>query len=206
MIDAIETALLARVQAASDGDALGYALATVGRFGGAPEAATVEAVQGDFPAVWALFSGWAQPVERGPRLWRYAPTFTLVIGAAHGGPAGPYRILADMAGLLVGQRLGLPIDPIEPGPARRLHHATIGEQQLSLYALDLATRFVIDAALEGADPLGDFATFNANWDIPPHGTVSRELPADASADATDRVTLPIQDPPEPEETEGGEDD
>jgi hypothetical protein len=45
----------------------------------------------------------------------------------------------------------------------------------------------------GTDPatLGDFRTWHANWDIPKFGNVHLPLPADATADATDNVTLPI---------------
>lgn len=38
--------------------------------------------------------------------------------------------------------------------------------------------------------IGDFRTLHANWDIPPHGNVLAPLPADATADATDHVTIP----------------
>lgn len=43
---------------------------------------------------------------------------------------------------------------------------------------------------EDVGDAGDFRTFHANWDIPPHGNVLAPLPADATADATDHVTIP----------------
>lgn len=46
-----------------------------------------------------------------------------------------------------------------------------------------------DAPAE-TDRVGDFRTFHANWDIPPHGNVLAPLPADATADATDHVAIP----------------
>jgi len=48
------------------------------------------------------------------------------------------------------------------------------------------------AEVDGEDlgEIGDFRTFHANWDIPPHGNVLAPLPADATADATDHVTIP----------------
>jgi hypothetical protein len=37
--------------------------------------------------------------------------------------------------------------------------------------------------------LDSFETFNANWDIPAFDNVSTDLPADDTADATDKITL-----------------
>lgn len=213
MIGDIENAMLARISAASEAGLLGYRLRTVKSYAAdLDERLEAEELRNQFPAVWIVFSGWAQPVERGGRIWSYFPTYTLVVGARnlrndratrHGvegsGEVGSYQLLTDMNALLLGQRLGLEIEPLEPGPARSLYNGELARQQLSLYALDWRTRFELapDDELAG---LGDFETFNANWDIPPHGNVSRELPADDTADATDRVILPIQE----EEEEGGE--
>lgn len=219
MIGAIENAMLARIQQASDADLLGYRLRTVKSYAAdLDERLEAEQLRNQFPAVWVVFTGWAQPVERGPRLWSTQAGWTLVVGARnlrndratrHGaaGEPGSYQLLVDVQALLVGQRLGLPIDPIAPGPARSLYNGDLAQQQISLYALDLTTRFDIEAALDGADPLGEFETFNANWDIPPHGNVGRELPADDSADATDRVILrdPPDPDPDPEDPDGEED-
>ena len=56
--------------------------------------------------------------------------------------------------------------------------------------LDLTTTHIERDAPAPGDRVGNFRTFHANWDIPPHGNVLAPLPADATADATDHVTIP----------------
>jgi len=55
-------------------------------------------------------------------------------------------------------------------------------------SLNLTTMHADDLVPDVAN-LGDFKTFHADWDIPPFGNVLPPLPADATADATDHVTL-----------------
>jgi hypothetical protein len=57
--------------------------------------------------------------------------------------------------------------------------------------LTLTTTHADDLIPDQPAVLGDFRTWHANWDIPKFGNVLVPLPADATADATDNVTLPI---------------
>ena len=43
---------------------------------------------------------------------------------------------------------------------------------------------------EERDTLGDFVTFNGQWDVPPHGNVGPLPPPAPNPDAEDRVILP----------------
>lgn len=56
--------------------------------------------------------------------------------------------------------------------------------------LDWTTAHIESDVPGPGDDVGDFRTFHANWDVPPHGNVLMPLPADDTADATDHVTIP----------------
>lgn len=56
--------------------------------------------------------------------------------------------------------------------------------------LEWTTAHIEPDAPDETDNVGVFRTLHANWDIPPHGNVLAPLPADATADATDHVTIP----------------
>lgn len=207
----IENAILARLKAAGEAGVLGYRFRTLETYPADFDLYLKENIKGDraFPAAWVVFGGWRTPVDAGATL--QAPAVFMVVVAArnlrneqarrHGagaGEAGSYQLMLDVAGLIHGQHLGLDIGALRLGPCRSVRPtATILEDQLSLYALEFATLMPIEAAAFPAAALNDFSTFNANWDVPPFGGVDADpvapgtqLPADATADATDRLVLP----------------
>lgn len=200
MIGSIEEAILTRIRAASDAGTLGYRVRTITSLPSESldDFFTREVIQ--FPAVAAVFAGCPTPEDMGRgQTWRYAPTFVLVVAAANArneratrqgaaGEVGSYQLAHDVTRLLVGQRLGLEIDPLEPGPVRSLFTGAVRKRPVSLYGVELRTRFVLEGL--GTEELPDFATFHANWDVPPLGTVAAPLPADDTADATDDVAVP----------------
>lgn len=80
--------------------------------------------------------------------------------------------------------------------------AVTGSENLYSAAFEKAGRTVLGLALsvpmpfppvitdEERDNLGDFITFNGQWDVPPHGNVGPLPPPAPNPDAEDRVILP----------------
>ena len=154
-----------------------------------------------FPAVWVVFAGEPEPKERPGGEWLHEPVFAVVVGARNrrneeaarrgaDGKPGSYQIVEDMRGLFVGQDLALEIEPIRPGAVRSIVNAAVERDNASIYVVELRTRYVSNqpAAASGLD---DFATFHADWDVPPLGNVTAPLPAE-DPDAEDTVELETQ--------------
>lgn len=209
----IENAILARLKAAGEADVLGYRFRTLDTYPADFDIYLKEKIKGDrpFPAAWVVFGGWRSPTDDGAL---QAPAVFMVVVAAqnlrneqarrHGATTGAgaaevgsYQLMLDVAGLIHGQHLGLDIGRLELGPCRSVRPTqTILERQLSLYALEFTTRMPIAVSGFPAAALDDFETFNVNWDVPPFGGVDGDdeaegvqLPADETADATDRLEL-----------------
>jgi phage gp37-like protein len=198
MIGAIEQAIIGRIQAASEGNVLGYRLRTVKSYGGelSPDAIN-EAIRA-FPAVWVVYGGDRPPVEIATdRVWRYQPRFAVYVGASNlrneaaarqgaaAGEVGSYQILQDVRRLLVGYTLGLAITPLVPGEIRTV----VQDRGISIYVLTLLCGFEDEALLSlPRERLDDFVHLHLDWDVPPLGNVTPPLPA-AEADARDDVFL-----------------
>lgn len=193
MIGAIEQAIVERIMGASTAGALGYPLATVASYGGELDdlAMAVRA----FPAVWVAFAGERRAEVLGGGEFRHEGIFTLFIGtrsrrgdraARHGveGEPGSLQILEDVRAILLGDQLGLAIEPFAPVQVRSVSQTA----QASIYACDLMTRWVSGSAAGFDDDAADFLRFHADYDIPPHGNVTAPLPA-GEADAADDVYL-----------------
>lgn len=197
MIGAIENAIVSRIAAASQSGALGYQLRTVKSYAGDLEPDLLAEVIRQFPAVWVLYAGEAAPREiMADTAWRYAPRFSVYVGArnlrneaasrqgAAGTEIGSYQILEDVRRLLAGHRLGLPIGPLVPGAVR----SALQSRDISIYGLSVETLFDEDALALPSERLGEFLHLHMDWDAPPHGNVAPPLPA-AEADARDDVFL-----------------
>ncbi|MBX9944948.1 MAG: DUF1834 family protein [Reyranella sp.] len=205
---AIETAMIARLRAASAADVggnplLGYRLRQVesyqGQLNGGPKR-VVEVVR-EVPAVWVCFEK-ATP-DRGSGLW--AGSFVAVCvarnarneqAARHGagaGAVGVYQIARDVAGLLDGQTFGVEhataaecttID----APFNAEFENTRAAIMLLTFELkwdpDGAAPPVLPAEPQGAlHPAGMFEHFNVDWDIP---VFTEPKPAIPVADPTKR--------------------
>lgn len=210
MIAAIESAAIARLKAAGTPEVLGYAFRTVESYPEDFDGYLKEKPRGRaLPAVWIVFGGWGRPVEVGQEI-RVPGAFMVVVAAEnlrnetaqrHGagpGEPGSYQLATDVAALLHGQTLGLPIDRLELGPCRSIHPGqAIAERKVSMYALEFTTAWGLATVPFGpADALADFSTFSADWDVPPLGGVDADpdapgiqLPAPDQADASDLVEL-----------------
>lgn len=204
MISTIENAMIARIQAAMDapeGTGLGYRLKKLATYGG-EFSDGIDRIVRDFPAVLIAFNG-AQLVKEFSHSGKFKATFGVMVAAAslrneksarHGGigAVGSYQLITDVLALLSWQRLGLSITPLAPRTIQPLMNDKAGNQLASVYAIDFETTF--DLVPVDSATLDDFATFHADWDIPPHGNVTRPLPAE-EADARTTVHLPIQGDP-----------
>lgn len=195
----VENAMVARLQAASDADVLGYRYRTLGSYREDFDAYLKEEIKGDraFPAAWVVFGGWRPPIDEGATL--QAPAlFILVVAAqnlrneksqrqgATAAEVGSYQLMIDAAALLHGQRLGLDIQALKLGASRSIRLSqTITERQLSVFALEFTTLLPIDVARFPVREIGDFSTFHADWDVQPFGQAALD-----PTDATDHLELP----------------
>lgn len=211
MIAAIENAILARLRAASDADVLGYHYRTLETY---PDDWDVYLKDDgkviNAPAAWVTFAGWRR--IDGEDDWpKIRLMFGLVVMAEnrrnetatrHGGPVpaepGSYQLAWDACSLLTGQSLGLDIDGLKVGSLHVVARlAALKERKVSMLAQELTTDIFVDGMPDwGADDIGEFRTFHANWDIPPFGGIDADpdaagiqIPDDAHADATDHIEL-----------------
>jgi phage gp37-like protein len=202
MIGLVENAMLARIKAATQVEAVPYAYRTLetwpARFDHYLESQVVQ-----YPAAWTAFGG-AHKVERLARgRWRAHCVFGLVVAAKnlrneesqrHGGSdaePGSYQLAVDAVRLLSGQSLGLDIDALEPTSILPLDVSDLPKlSQTSLYAVSFDTGLYFDTAPSVGD-LNDFVTFHADWDPAPYGSVDRDdLPApEGPGRVFDTVTL-----------------
>lgn len=209
MIAAIENGIIALLKAASDADRLGYRYRSFDTYPEDWDEYLKDKNALPAPAVWAVFAG-GRRIE-GPNV---QPTLRLTFGVLfmaenmrnetatrHGGVGpgepGSYQLAEDGAQLLVGHDLGLAIGPFELVSIRLAgRFPALKERKVSMTALELTTDTAIVASDFDQDGLPPFELFHANWDIPPHGNVDGDpdepgvqIPADATADATDDVQL-----------------
>lgn len=206
MIAAIELAILDRLRAAGEQGVLGYRFATLETF---PENwGRHLAAKGptDFPGSWVVFGG-MEDAGIGTGVARPTLSFGLVVAARslrnetatrHGGrpgEPGSYQLLEDAIGLLHNWQ------PIPNGGRLEFRGASFTEPFEAQKSLTLSA-FVLRFDIPGEiDPIGyadadlsDFAGLSLAWDISGVATPPPPLPADATADAADHVTLPTGEP------------
>lgn len=207
MIGSIENAILARAAAAAKAGVLGYHYR-------AAKALPIDSSADDlakdvksFPALWVVYAGWDPLAEMGNDQTKVRMTFAVLVGAENlrnpnasrqgaGDKVGSYQMAIDIAGLMVGQDLGLAIGGFVLGAMKPV----LSRDQLSIFSVTLTTDVVIDPLGTdlGMPAIGDFETFNVNWDVQPF-----DLAADPDAalpiattrdDLTTTQTLPIEEP------------
>jgi phage gp37-like protein len=214
VIAAVETAILARLRAASDTGALGYRWGSLETY-----PADWDAYQKDkggqitAPGAWVVFAGFGAP-DPSARTLRMPATFGLVVmgenlrneqARRHGGPdaarePGSYQLMLDAIGLLSHSTLGLDIDAIEIGAVRAVaSFEALRERKVSMWAIELRTTITIAQISETPDGIADFKSFHADWDFAPFGqpvpvdaapgTPGIQLPDDVHADAVDHIIL-----------------
>lgn len=185
MIPQIEDAIISRIQGATG---LGYTLKTVASYSGEFDEDLNAAVRW-FPAVWVAFSSAATPKRKSEKKWLVPLTFTIFIAtqnvrgervARHGevGAVGSYQVLTDIQALLLGQDLGLAIDPLTPGEVENLFSGRRMSQAMSVLSQQWHTEYVLTQPTP-AD-LADLLKVGMNYHLQPD---------DGASDASDLVTL-----------------
>jgi len=184
----LENAALARLKAAET--TLGYSWRTLDSLPLQFDEA-LEQLASQAPAAWAVWTGLGQGAVQGTT--KAYPTSLVMIVAAenrrseratrHGGSdaeVGSYQLLADVAALLDEQKLGLDIAPLTLTDARPLFFRGLPKatRNWSVFALTFETTVFMRRGA-AASALDDFATFHADWDLPPLGSI----------DASDHLTL-----------------
>lgn len=192
MIGRIEQAIVDALRGVSETGKLGYTLRTVASYGGELSEASV-AVRA-FPSVWVAYAGETEVTPVGPG-WLHDGMFTVFVATQSrrgdraarlgvDGEPGSLQILEDVRACLGGSKLGLDISPLTPTRVRSLMQTA----DASVYALDMATRYLSTPAAAVDVPIGDFLRLHMDWDIPPVGDVQPPLPAE-NADARNDVFL-----------------
>jgi phage gp37-like protein len=210
MIAAVENAILARLRAAGAAGVLGYDWRTLETYPDEWDQYLKDKGPINAPAAWVTFAGWRRIAESENDRPRLRLSFGLVVMAEnarnetatrHGGPVaaepGSYQLAEDACGLLAGQSFGLDMSGLAIGDLHIVARlAALKERKVSMLAQELTTDIAAEMISFGGGEIGDFETFHANWDAPPHGQIDAapgtpgiQIPDDARADATDHIEV-----------------
>lgn len=187
---AIEDAIIARIQAASEANALGYRLAQVGSYGGEFDDETFFTQFRKFPAVWVTVGG-SKPKLLSARKVQLHPVIAVMVGTRnvrgerqtrHGSVTEPgsYQILEDVRSLLLGQALDLAIAPLRMGADRTLYNTRQGGEARSVLAAEFHTDTTYTIAEPGISDT-DLTGIGLRYYLKPGD--------DVDEDAADSVTL-----------------
>lgn len=187
---AIEDAVIARIKAASDSNALGYRFAEIASYGGEFDDETFFTQIRKFPAAWVTVAG-SKPKPISTRKVQLAPVIAVMVGSRsvrgerqtrHGSVTvpGSYQLLEDIRALLLGQDLGLAIGRLRMGADRTLYNTRLGKEGRSV----LAAEFHTEATYTLPDPLADGVALEGI------GLRYYLKPGDDVQDAADTVNLP----------------
>lgn len=196
MIGAIESAIIARIKAASASGVLGYSLRTVASYGAELDGDLATVVP-KFPAAWVVFGGESRPDERAQGGWVCRPSFAVVVASRsvrneqarrQGGPAGEigaYQVVEDIRALLAGQDLkaelaalgvSAEITPLEPDEITAIFNGTSKGLQASVYAIGFTTDYDLAMAIPSSSDAVPFLRFHADWDVPPFNADADQPP------------------------------
>lgn len=186
---ALEDAIIARLQAASDSGQLGYRLAQVASYGGEFDDEAFFTQFRKFPAVWVTVGG-AKAKSIGAKKTLLQPTLAVLVGTRnvrgerqtrHGtlDEPGSYQLLEDVRRLLAGQTFDLAIAPLRPGADRTLFNVKMGNEARSVLSAEFMTSFVFTID-EETTLLPDMTSIDLKYYI---------KPGDDVQDAHDVVTL-----------------
>lgn len=205
MIGQIEQAIIDTIKEASDSGKLGYELVKVASYAGEYSDNDARFVVKDFPSALVMFDGMRKLKETGGTV-TLELRYGVFLGASNlrserdarrgdGRVVGSYKMTDDILLLLANNDLGIGIGALSFVESKLILVAKASTGLISVYGLSFTTTVTVstrptEEEIESEDSVGVFARYNANWDIPPHGDVSTDLPADETADATDHVEMP----------------
>lgn len=185
----LEDAVIDRVKNASDSNALGYRLASIGSYGGEFDDETFFTQFRKFPAVWVTVGG-DKPRKISAKAWECNLTLAVMVGTRNVrgerftrqgavGEVGSYQLAQDVRDLLVGQDFGRMVSALDPGPLRTLFNTRQGSEARSVLALEFAARYTY----RPPEPeLGEYTGINQRYYL---------KPGDDIEDASDTVTLGV---------------
>ena len=207
MIGTIEDAILKRLSDVHGSGALGYKLKKIASYGG-EFADGLENMVRDFPAILVIYGGATKTDQTNSNIgmrhrWMViccAKSLRNEQESRQGAEnkVGSYQMAEDVAMVLGNQDFKLDIGKFSIDGIRALANDKASQQLASIYGVDISTTvktstvYSLDTHEAAGSNVGDFETFNGNWDIPAVGNVSKTLPADETADATDHIKLEKQ--------------
>lgn len=202
LISAVEDAVLAHLASASA--ALPYKLIELGSYAGQLDEQLDQVIR-RLPAVWIAFAGASRPkpVGTSKEKFRVEATWAVMHGARNvrgekytrhslevAGQileVGAYRILHDVAGLLLRQDFGLEIEPLIPGKVTTLYNTRLASQAMAVFAQEWHTAWILTLPAQPLDP----AHPDAIWET--LGIDYHLQPDDGRVDARDDITLAAPD-------------
>jgi phage gp37-like protein len=189
MIDLVEDAIIARIQAAAAATpGLGYKIPVVESYGGELDGGPDElaTVIRKFPAVWVTFAGCraSTKMTTSGGKWKTPATFVTMCGSRNvrgeratrhgltvGGvikEVGAYQMIKDVSFLLAGNDLGLGITRLKPGAIRTLFNTRLKGQGLAVYAREWHCELIETQPREQIDPTsGDFLKVGISYYLQP---------------------------------------
>lgn len=148
------------------------------------------------PATWVTFDQVPEAKRVGPRSYLMSGTFEVLCAqrslrendarlndATKGAALGVYELLEDNKLALLNQKLGLPIDPIQPGAIRPVMKGMVKGEPIAIYAQVFHTRWQEVYPEPDALPSGTLVSVGLNYFLRPDHN-----PATDPADKTDLVT------------------
>lgn len=207
MIAETELALVRALKDAGETGVLGYEYRVAETFPNELEQYLKEIATLRTPACWAVFMGMAEGADNSDEIgWYGRANFVVVVATQNlrneedtrhgdGSVPGTYQLAIDAVRILSrnglsdaeGKDLGL-VEPIMVSAFRPVARSPeMNRQGLSLMAIQCSCQLPL-GHFDGGN-IQDFETFNADWDVPALGNVSRDLPAD-NPDSQDTVELP----------------
>lgn len=154
------------------------------------------------PAVWVTFGQVTEPKRTGVHNFMMSGSFEVLCaqralvenagrlaGAAAGEAVGVYELLEDNKLLLVGQKLGLAIDPFVPGAIRPVMKSMVNNIAVVVYAQEFHTRWQESYPDPDAVPAGQLVTVGLDYFLKPQHSAFAVPP-----DAPDKSDLATTQP------------
>lgn len=185
---ALEDAVIARLQGASDANALGYRFAQVASYGGEFDDETFFTAVRKFPAAWITVGG-DKPKKISAKTWQCGLKLAVMVGTRNVrgerstrrgtiSEPGSYQLAQDVRDLLVNQSLGIEgLTPLSLGPIKTLFNTRVAKEARSVLGIEFDAAYTYR---QPEDDPGSYAGIDIQYYL---------KPGDDVADATDTVAL-----------------